>query len=146
MRPHRSLRLIAALVLLAIASRHAMAHEGHDHGAEAKSVALSALLRAEASSDTFELVAVARSDEIIIYLDRFVTNEPMPDANVLVETPNGSVEAASYNAYRWRQRGENRLTGTSVVSMPKESKGAVQMTTPSGTTVQAKFNSEELVS
>lgn len=93
MRPYRSLGLIAALVLFAITSQHAMAHEGHDHGAEAKSVALPALPRAEASSDTFELVAMARSGEIIIYLDRFVTNEPVPDANVLVETPNGSVEA-----------------------------------------------------
>ncbi len=34
----------------------------------------------------------------------------------------------------------------SVVSMPKEPKDAVQVTTPSGNTVQAKFNSEELVS
>ncbi len=100
----RSLGLIIALDLLAIVNQHAAAHEGHDHGAEAKPVALPALPRAEASSDLFELVAIARSGEIIIYLDRFVTNEPMLDANVLVETPNGSVEAATHNAYRWRQR------------------------------------------
>ena len=36
--------------------------------------------------------------------------------------------------------GENRLTGTSNVSIPSEPKGAVQITTPSGSTVQAKFN------
>ncbi len=36
--------------------------------------------------------------------------------------------------------GENRLTGTSAVAIPKEPKGAVQLTTPSGSTVQAKFN------
>jgi hypothetical protein len=36
--------------------------------------------------------------------------------------------------------GENRLAGTSEVSIPKEPKGAVQITTPSGSTVQAKFN------
>jgi hypothetical protein len=36
--------------------------------------------------------------------------------------------------------GENKLTGTSTVSIPSEPKGAVQITTPSGNTVQAKFN------
>jgi hypothetical protein len=36
--------------------------------------------------------------------------------------------------------GENRLTGNSTVSIPSEPKGAVQITTPSGSTVQAKFN------
>lgn len=36
--------------------------------------------------------------------------------------------------------GENRLTGTAAVSIPSEPKGAVQITTPSGGTVQAKFN------
>jgi hypothetical protein len=36
--------------------------------------------------------------------------------------------------------GENKLTGTSAVAIPTELKGAVQITTPSGSTVQAKFN------
>jgi hypothetical protein len=36
--------------------------------------------------------------------------------------------------------GENKLTGTSSVSIPNELKGAVQITTPSGSTVQAKFD------
>lgn len=36
--------------------------------------------------------------------------------------------------------GENKLTGTSAVSIPSEPKGAVQITTPTGSTVQAKFN------
>jgi hypothetical protein len=36
--------------------------------------------------------------------------------------------------------GENKLTGTSAVTLPSEPKGAVQITTPSGSTVQAKFN------
>jgi hypothetical protein len=36
--------------------------------------------------------------------------------------------------------GENKLAGTSTVSIPSEPKGAVQITTPSGSTVQAKFN------
>jgi len=36
--------------------------------------------------------------------------------------------------------GDNRLTGTSNISIPSEPKGAVQITTPAGSTVQAKFN------
>jgi hypothetical protein len=36
--------------------------------------------------------------------------------------------------------GANKLTGTSPVSIPNEPKGAVQITTPKGSTVQAKFN------
>ena len=35
--------------------------------------------------------------------------------------------------------GDNRLTGTSAVSIPNDPKGAVQITTPTGSTVQAKF-------
>jgi hypothetical protein len=35
--------------------------------------------------------------------------------------------------------GANRLSGTSSVALPKEPKGAVQITTPTGSTVQAKF-------
>ena len=37
--------------------------------------------------------------------------------------------------------GENKLTGNSAVSIPSQPKGAVQIITPSGSTVQAKFNS-----
>jgi hypothetical protein len=36
--------------------------------------------------------------------------------------------------------GENKLTGTSAVSIPSEPKGAVQITTPTGSTFQAKFD------
>jgi hypothetical protein len=35
--------------------------------------------------------------------------------------------------------GENRLSGTSSVNLPSNPKGAVQITTPAGSTVQAKF-------
>ena len=36
--------------------------------------------------------------------------------------------------------GENALTGTAPVTVPGEPKGAVQITTPTGSTVQAKFD------
>jgi hypothetical protein len=61
-----------------------------------------ALPRAETSSGAFELVAIASAGEIVIYLDRFTTNEPITDALVAVETPQGSLEAkrASDGTYR----------------------------------------------
>ena len=36
--------------------------------------------------------------------------------------------------------GENQLTGTSSVGLPAQPKGAVQLTTPTGSTIQAKLN------
>ena len=36
--------------------------------------------------------------------------------------------------------GENKLTGSSTLSIPSNPKGAVQIIMPSGSTVQAKFN------
>lgn len=36
--------------------------------------------------------------------------------------------------------GDNKLTGTATVSLPDKPKGAVQITTPGGSTVQGKFN------
>lgn len=36
--------------------------------------------------------------------------------------------------------GENKLTGTSAISIPSQPKGAIQINTPAGSTVQAKFN------
>ena len=110
MRPHRLLALITAFALIVVPSPQTLAHEGQDHDPTAKSVVLPASSRAEASSDLFELVAIAGSGEIIIYLDRFATNGPVSDANVVVETPLGSAEAkpASDGTYRltapWAER------------------------------------------
>lgn len=92
MRFRRSLPFILAFILLS-AGQQSSAHEGHDHDAAATPAASSALPRAEAASDTFELVAAARADEIVISIDRFQTNEPVQDATVTVETPQGSAEA-----------------------------------------------------
>jgi hypothetical protein len=42
-------------------------------------------------------------------------------------------------ALRSTPAGTNKLSGTSPVALPKEPKGAVQITTPTGSTLQAKF-------
>ena len=93
MRLFNACKLVATALLLTLSAQVAIAHEGEDHGAPATRVSVSAMPRAEATSDTFELVAVAKAGELTIYLDRFATNEPVPGASVTVETPQGSVEA-----------------------------------------------------
>lgn len=82
---------LLALALSALAP--ASAHEGHDHGAPPPLPKKDVAPRAEASSDAFELTAVARDGVLTIYLDRFATNEPLQDATIEVETPQGPVTA-----------------------------------------------------
>ena len=93
MRLFNACKLVGTALLLTLSAQVAIAHEGEDHGALTTRVSVSAMPRAEATSDTFELVAVAKGGELTIYLDRFATNEPVPGASVAVETPQGSVEA-----------------------------------------------------
>ena len=81
----------AALIALSAVSR---AHEGHDHGPEPKPSQAEATPRGAASSDKFEVVAVAQGGELVIYLDRFATNEPIRGAKIEVETPEGPAAAA----------------------------------------------------
>ena len=80
----------------------ASAQEGHDHEAKPPQVSASVGPRGEASSDAFELVAFARGTELLIYLDRFATNEPVEGATIDVETPQGPAAAMVHagDAYR----------------------------------------------
>src|SRR5262245_877563 len=86
---------LATALLLTLSTQAATAHEGHDHGAPSAAAAVPAMPRAEAASPAFELVAGVRSGELIIFLDRFATNEPLADATVTAETPQGSVDATA---------------------------------------------------
>src|SRR5712675_702082 len=90
----------AAVLLGTIGS--ALAHEGHDHEAKPPQVSASAGPRGEASSDAFELVAFASGTELLIYLDRFATNEPVDGATIDIETPQGPAAATARagDAYR----------------------------------------------
>ncbi len=90
----RALRALAVTALLCAAIAPASAHEGHDHEAQQQPVATGASPRGEAASKTFEIVAIARGENLEIYLDRFATNEPVTGAAIEVETPSGSVKAA----------------------------------------------------
>lgn len=83
----------AALCAVALASFSAsgslLAHEGQEHD-EPVAVGISNLApRAEAASELYELVAIARAGELVVYLDRFETNESVDSATIEVETPTG---------------------------------------------------------
>lgn len=87
--------IAAALALLAnvwlTSALHA--HEGHDHGAPPTPVSTTIAPRIDASSTTFELIAVYRDNALTIFIDRFMTNEPVTGAQVEVDTPKGTVTA-----------------------------------------------------
>ena len=86
-------RIAAMGILLLLGVVPIVAHEGHDHET-APPVIASASPRAEASSDSFELVAIRRGGGLEIWIDRFETNAPVTTASVEVETPDGQVTAA----------------------------------------------------
>lgn len=61
--------------------------DGHSHG-EATKTAMTADVgpRTSAQTEEFELVAVLEGKKLTLYLDRFATNEPVPDAQIEVES------------------------------------------------------------
>lgn len=94
MRIRFAAALVAATLTAGILAGRLEAHEGHDHGAPPPVSAAAAAPRAEAASDAFELVAVARDGAVTIYLDRFKTNEPVLGASIEADTPAGTASAS----------------------------------------------------
>lgn len=89
----------AAVLSAAPSAGPGHAHEGHDHGPQAALARPDAAPRGEATSSAFELVAIAQGAELVIYLDRFATNEPVQGASIEVETPHGSAPATAANGF-----------------------------------------------
>ncbi|MDP3546741.1 MAG: efflux RND transporter periplasmic adaptor subunit, partial [Phreatobacter sp.] len=85
----RHFRCFLITVALLVASPVA-AHEGHDHGAPPPPVSVTIAPRADASSTDFELVAIARSGRLRIYLDTFRENQPVENAKIEVDGPEGT--------------------------------------------------------
>ncbi len=84
---------ILALGLWAGAPAVVGAHEGHTHGEDAPAAPASTAPRGASSSDALELVAIARNGRVAVFLDRLGTNEPVTDAVVQAETPEGAAAA-----------------------------------------------------
>jgi hypothetical protein len=87
----------AAILIAAPDISPSFAHEGHDHGPQSALARPDAGPRGEATSSAFELVAIVQGAELVIYLDRLATNEPVHGASIEVETPDGSVSATASN-------------------------------------------------
>src|SRR3984893_13545913 len=98
---NRIFAALGAAVIPLLGASWLSAHEGHDHDAAPLPAGVSIAPRAEATSDAFELIAIAQGSELSIYLDRCATNEPVEGAAIQVETPSGPVTARTHgDAYR----------------------------------------------
>ncbi|MBR1145482.1 HlyD family efflux transporter periplasmic adaptor subunit [Bradyrhizobium sp. AUGA SZCCT0431] len=84
---------LSASVFIGFQAAPLRAHEGHDHAQPKLTTGTSTNARGEATSEAFELVAVARGDVLAVYLNRFATNEPVERATINVETPAGPAVA-----------------------------------------------------
>lgn len=101
---------LLALILAAGLAVPAQAGPGHEggHDGEAAAVVTGGPVqpRFEAHSDLFEVVADIRQDELTLTLDRYATNEPVPHAQIEIES--GSYKATGEyvpDAARYRFRG-----------------------------------------
>lgn len=95
--------LCAVVLVSLIAAGPSAAHEGHSHNdAAAPAAVASAAPRGEIASEQYELVAVARDGELIVYLDHAASNEPIEMAAVEAETPAGkqALQAKPGEPYR----------------------------------------------
>ena len=110
---------VAAVVvaLLAPPIMVAQAHEGHDHG-PSEFVTGPLAPRVSARSENFELVGILRGERLIIYLDRFATNEPVTTADIAV-TIGDAAEAVN---------AEWAAEGTYALTMPRlQSAGPIEL-------------------
>ena len=77
--------LWACLAALPLVFGSALAHEGHDDAPAARAPTPGLVPRVAAASPDIELLAELRKDTLLIYLDRYATNEPLSGATLEVE-------------------------------------------------------------
>ncbi|MCM2307190.1 MAG: hypothetical protein NDI91_06960 [Sulfuritalea sp.] len=78
------MRRIVAVVSFAVAFS-AYGHGDEDHGAAPPPVTQSMAPRAVAASEEFEVVAVLEDKHLVVYVDRYASNEPVAGAKVEIE-------------------------------------------------------------
>jgi len=81
--------LFAAMAVFSVAQ----SHEGHDHGVPPLTAPTAVAPRMEASSESFELVGIVRGEAMILFLDRFSSNEPITRATIDVTADGAAVRA-----------------------------------------------------
>ncbi len=64
----------------------AIAGDGHDHGTAKPAASGPALPRFTAQSELFEAVGILGKDELVMYIDRAASNEPVVNATVELES------------------------------------------------------------
>lgn len=90
------LAVLACLASLMLGCARSSAHEGHDHGeADKAPVVSSAYPRVAARSELYEIVGILRDNQLSIYLDDAVTNEPVSDATLQVTIGDSAAVEAS---------------------------------------------------
>ena len=122
-----SVKNLAAVVLLVATTTFA--------GAHAPKVGANGGPQADAGSFHVEVVAKGTSLQVFLrdHSDKVVLTDGYKGTAIFVV--DGKPQRIPL-----APAGDNALTGTSTVTIPREPKGAVQITTPTGSTVQAKFN------
>src|SRR5512134_1696325 len=86
---------VPALLALLLIPQAALAHGDEDHG-NAPHATLAAPVstgpRFEAATPEVEVVAVLQDEDLVLYLDRYATNEPIANAAVEIESgPNKAI-------------------------------------------------------
>ncbi len=77
--------VLLLLTMVPVAGFADVGHAGHDDNAPSASFA-SLTPRVEAQSESFELVVILEGGKLTLYLDRFASNEPVPNANIVIES------------------------------------------------------------
>lgn len=88
---HAAGRILLAACLAGGPGAALLAHEGHDHGADAGGAVQSALPRFVAASELFELVGVLTGEDLILYLDDAGSNAPVDGATVELAIDGGAL-------------------------------------------------------
>lgn len=78
-------RTLVAGLMLAVTVSTSIASEGHDHGEANAATVQTASPRFAAHSDLFELVGIVSKGQMVVYLDRYASNEPVPGATIEFE-------------------------------------------------------------
>ena len=71
-----------SLLALMTLSTLTWAGAGHDHGEKPAATTSKNIPRWAAVSETFEMVGVLNGTQMILYVDRLETNEPVKDADI----------------------------------------------------------------
>lgn len=75
----------AFAILLFTTTLAAFGHGGEDHGAPPPPISRDVAPRAVAATEEFEVVAVLEGKQLVLYVDRFASNEPVTAAKVELE-------------------------------------------------------------